>query len=180
MNLKNDEKPKQLVAAEEEDKISRNVLIWLNTFPDIPDAVLAGNPLTPINFEFLADNTPGIALSTVQTPYIVERYIVGGYQAEYQFNVIYRIVPGNTTGPDKRLKADELLNRLADWAQQEMRIDWEYNDFKFYNTKKNLPDLGTGIRALKVETVTRASMLTPYENGDEDHQITMRMIYEVI
>lgn len=162
MNLKNDEKPKQLVAAEEEDKISRNVLIWLNTFPEIPDAVLAGNPLTPINFEFLADNTPGIALSTVQTPYIVERYIVGGYKAEYQFNVIYRIVPGNTTGPDKRLKADELLNRLGDWAA------------------RSVPDLGVGIRALKVEAVTRASMLTPYENGDEDHQITMRMIYEVI
>ena len=47
------DKPRPLVAAEEEDKISRNVLIWLNTFPDIPDDVAAGNPLIPIDFEFL-------------------------------------------------------------------------------------------------------------------------------
>ena len=60
MNLTAD-KPRPLVAAEEEDKISRNVLIWLNTFPDIPDAVLAGNPMTPINFEFLTDNRPCMA-----------------------------------------------------------------------------------------------------------------------
>ena len=51
MNSTND-KPRPLVSEEEEDKISRNVLIWLNTFPDIPDAVLEGNPMTPINFEF--------------------------------------------------------------------------------------------------------------------------------
>lgn len=161
MNLET-EKPRALVTAEEEDKISRNVLIWLNAFPDIPDAVLAGNPLTPINFEFLADNKPCMALSTIQAPYIVERYIIGGYKAEYQFKVIYRIIPGNTTGPDKRLKADELLDRFGDWAA------------------RSKPDLGKGIRALRVEATTRSSLFAMYENGDEDHQILMKMTYEVI
>lgn len=161
MNLTN-EKPSPLVAAEEEDKISRNVLIWLNTFPDIPDAVLAGNPMTPINFEFLTDNRPCMALSTIQAPYILERYIVGGYKAEYQFKVIYRIIPGATSSPDKRLKADELLDRLGDWVS------------------RGKPDLGPGIRALKVEATTRSSLFAMYENGDEDHQILMKMQYEVI
>lgn len=161
MNLTN-EKPRALVTAEEEDKISRNVLIWLNKFPDIPDAVLAGNPLTPINFEFLTDNKPCMALSTIQAPYIVERYIIGGYKAEYQFKVIYRIIPGNTTGPDKRLKADELLDHLGDWASC------------------GKPELGAGTRALRVEPTTRASLFAMYENGDEDHQILMKMTYEVI
>lgn len=161
MNLTNDN-PRPLVAVEEEDKISRNILIWLNGFPDIPDAVLAGNPITPINFEFLEDNKPCMALSTIQAPYIVERYIVGGYKAEYQFKVIYRIIPGNTTSPDKRLKADELLDRLGDWAS------------------RSKPDLGTEINALKVEATTRASLFAMYENGDEDHQILMKMTYEVI
>lgn len=161
MNSTN-EKPRPLVAAEEEDKISRNVLIWLNTFPDIPDAVLSGNPMTPINFEFLTDNRPCMALSTIQAPYIVERYIVGGYKAEYQFKVIYRIIPGATSSPDKRLKADELLDRLGDWASH------------------GEPDLGPGIRALKVEATTRASLFAMYENGDEDHQILLKMTYEVI
>lgn len=161
MNLTT-EKPLPLVAAEEEDKISRNVLIWLNTFPDIPDAVLAGNPMTPINFEFLTDNMPCMALSTIQAPYIVERYIIGGYKAEYQFKVIYRIIPGTTSGPDKRLKADELLDRLGDW------VSW------------GKPDLGPGINALKVEATTRSSLFAMYENGDEDHQILCKMQYEVI
>lgn len=161
MNLTN-EKPLPLVAAEEEDKISRNVLIWLNTFPDIPDSVLAGNPMTPINFEFLTDNRPCMALSTIQSPYILERYILGGYKAEYQFKVIYRIIPGTASSPDKRLKADELLDRLGDWALQ------------------GKPDLGPGIRALKVEATTRSSLFAMYENGDEDHQILMKMTYEVI
>lgn len=83
MNSTND-KPRPLVSEEEEDKISRNVLIWLNTFPDIPDAVLEGNPMTPINFEFLMDNMPCMALSTIQAPSITKRYICGGYEAEYQ------------------------------------------------------------------------------------------------
>lgn len=180
MNLKN-EKPRALVTAEEEDKISRNVLIWLNKFPDIPDSVLAGNPLTPINFEFLTDNKPCMALSTIQSPYIVERYIIGGYKAEYQFKVIYRIIPGNTTSPDKRLKADELLDRLGDWACDcpKKYGDWKYNNFAFTRAN-NKPDLGPGIRAMKVEATTRSSLFTMYENGDEDHQILMKLTYEVI
>lgn len=161
MNLTNN-KPLPLVVAEEEDKISRNVLIWLNTFPDIPDAVLTGSPMTPISFEFLTANKPCMSLSTIQAPYIVERYIVGGYKAEYQFKVIYRIIPGTTPSPDKRLKADELLNRLGDWAS------------------RGKPDLGPGIRALRVEATTRSSKFAEYENGDEDHQILLKLIYEVI
>ena len=158
MNSTND-KPRPLVAAEEEDKISRNVLIWLNTFPDIPDAVLDGNPLTPINFEFLKDNVPGMTMSTIQAPYIVKKYITGGYKAEYQFKVIYRNIPG-TVGPDKRLKADELLDRLGDWVQL------------------STPDLGPGILALRVEPTARSALFAMYENGDEDHQILMKMTYE--
>lgn len=161
MNSTN-EKPRPLVAAEEADKISRNVLIWLNTFPGIPDDVVAGSPLIPIDFEFLKDNMPCMALSNIQAPYIVKQYIYGGYRAEYQFKIIYRIIPGNTTGPDKRLKADELLDRFGDWSSREK------------------PDLGPGIRALRVEATTRASKFAEYENGDEDHQVLMKMTYEVI
>lgn len=146
--------------AEEEDKISRNVLIWLNTFPDIPDAVLAGNPLTPINFEFLTDNKPCMAMSTIQAPYIIDRDILGSYEAEYQFKVIYRIIPGSAIGPDRRLKADELLDRLGDWVQQ------------------SKPDLGPGIIAISVEPTTRSSLFGVYENGDEDHQILLTMKYQ--
>lgn len=152
-----------LVAAEEEDKIYRNVLKWLNTFPDIPSDVLAGNPLTPINFDFLEDNKPGIAVYTIPGTYIVEKNIIGGYNAIYQFQVVYRIIPGNTAGPDKRLRAGELLNRIGDWASRSV----------------SSLDLGFGIQPLEVEVYERASLLAPYANGDEDYQITMGLIYKV-
>lgn len=151
--MNSDQKPVELVAHEEEDRISRNVLKWLNTFPDIPEAV------DIIAYEFLSDGVPCMALSTVQGTYIVQRDIIGGYTAEYPFKVIYRIRPGSSM--DKRLKADELLNRLGDWASGQR------------------PDIGEGLNTLEVEPSTRASLYAMMQNGDEDHQIFMRLVYQV-
>ena len=33
---------------------------------------------------------------------------------------------------------------------------------------------------MRIEATTRSSLFAIYENGDEDHQILMRLIYEVI
>lgn len=150
------EKKRTLVAAEEADKISRFMLVWANTFPD--------KPVTVIKYEFLdIDEASGddtaMALSTIQGTYITRKYIIGGYQAEYQFKIIYRIKPG--TSNDKRLQADEMLNRFGDWAR----------------TQK--PDLGEGINALRVEPTTQSSKFAQYEDGYEDYQILMRLTYEV-
>lgn len=150
------EKKRTLVAAEEADKISRSMLVWANTFPN--------KPVTVIKYEFLdIDETSGddtaMALSTIQGTYITRQYIIGGYQAEYQFKIIYRIKPG--TSNDKRLQADEMLNRFGDWAR----------------TQK--PDLGEGINALRVEPTTQSSKFAQYEDGYEDYQILMRLTYEV-
>lgn len=103
-----------------------------------------------------------MALSTIQGAFILERYIIGGYKAEYQFKLIYRLKPG--TSMDKRLKADELLDRIGSWVQ--------------FN--KNDLFLGEEIRVLSVEPTTRSSLFAIYENGDEDHQILMKLNYEVI
>ena len=102
MNSEKKEKPRMLAATEEVDKISRSMLVWANTFPE--------KPVDIIKYEFLSadqgDET-GMALSTIQGTYITKRFILGGYQAEYQFKLIYRIKPGRSN--DKRLEADELL-----------------------------------------------------------------------
>lgn len=146
------EQAKKTVSAAEEDQVSRKLLAWLNTFPDKPVGV--------IYFEFLPADTAAMALSTIQAAYIVQKYILGGYQAEYQFKIIYRLKPGNSM--DKRLKADELLNSLGDWAAAE-----------------NPPDIGEGKHVIRIEPTTRSSLFAMYENGDEDHQILMKMNYEV-
>lgn len=156
MSLKSKDKPLKLVSQDEQDKISRNLLVWLNTCPELPQTV------DLIRYETLEDDTTCMALSTIQGAYILERYILGGYKSEYQFKLIYRTKPG--TSMDKRLKADELLDRIAAWA----------ND-----NKKSL-QLGDGIRVINVEPNTRSSLFAIYENGDEDHQTLMTLTYEVI
>lgn len=62
---------------------------------------------------------------------------------------------------DKRLKADELLNRMGDWAAN------------------HKPYIGEGLVVQSVEPTTRSSLFGMYENGDEDHQIFMRLLYKV-
>ena len=108
--------------------------------------------------EASGDDT-AMALSTIQGTYITRQYIIGGYQAEYQFKLIYRIKPGNSN--DKRLQADEMLNHFGDWSR----------------TQK--PDLGKGINALRVEPTTQSSKFAQYKDGYEDYQILMRLTYEV-
>lgn len=149
----NEQRPREFVAKAEEEQLSRSVLIWLNTFPDIPPSV------DTIHYETLSENLPDMALSTIQGAYITKRYILGGYQAEYQFKVIYRIKPGRSM--DARLSADELLDRLGVWAG------------------RNKPDLSP-LRSLRVEPTAQSSLFAVYEDGFEDHQILMKLTYEVI
>ena len=141
-----------LAAASEEQKISRAVMAWINTYPDLPVAI--------VNFEQLKADAASMALSTIQAAAIVRRFITGGHEGEYQFKIIYRFKPG--TSNDARLKADELLDAIGEWAAD------------------NWPTLGEGVRVKRLEATTRSSLFAMYENGDEDHQILMRMIYEVI
>ena len=142
---------KKAVSAAEEYQVSRKILVWLNTYPE--------KPVDLIRFEFLPADTTAMAMSTIQAAYILQKYILGGYKAEYQFKLIYRIKPGNSN--DKRLKADELLDALGDW------------------TIGQRPDIGESKTVVSVEPTTRSSLFAVYENGDEDHQILMKLTYEV-
>lgn len=151
MNLSG--KPQVLVADEERAEIDRKVLIWLNTCPNLPVATITTDSQ-------LGVNEPGIAVSSITNAYISKSYICGGYQADYQFTLIYRIKPGDSM--DKSLLANEALNRIGDWA------------------RKNKPDLGHGIDVRKVEPISIAQLYARYEDGDEDHNIPIKITYEVI
>lgn len=143
---------KTRVAPNERSKIDRNVLIWLNKFPDLPVMLITTESQ-------LAVDKTGMAVSAVTNAYINKSYILGGYQAEYNFTLIYRIKPGKS--PDASLSADELLNQIGDWCIYEK------------------PDLGEEIRVLKVTPTSQAELYALYENGDEDHHISIRIVYEV-
>lgn len=153
------EKEKKLVSSEEEQDISRKMMVWVNTFSD--DDMPPALPMKPnINYEFLAADSACVALSTIQGAYITRKYILGGHEAEYQFKIIIRIKPSGSN--DKRLKSDAVLNRFGEWAMQ------------------NHPNLGDGIRVRDVEISSRAAVFAVYDGGWEDHQILMKMTYEVI
>lgn len=140
----------QLVAGEETARISRTVLAWLNRWPDKP---------VRIDFEYLNEDAPGMALSTIQGAYMTKRYIDGTYEAQYQFKVAYRLQP---TGNNGRLDADEVLDALGIWATQ------------------NPPSLGDGFHVREVTFNSMSSLFARYADGSEDHQILMTIDYEVI
>lgn len=145
-------KSRAMVPSVEQDQISRLLLTWLNQFPH--------KPVTRINYEFLGDLVPEMALSTIQGAYKTKKYILGGYEAQHQFKVVYRAHPTSDGG---RLEMDELLNNFGDWA----------------SSQTQMPILGAGLQGLRIEINTRSSLFARYENGDEDHQILMTLTYEV-
>ena len=102
-----------------------------------------------------------MAISLIQGTYKTRQYITGGYEAQSQFKIIYRVQASNNNA---RLSADELLNALSDWA--------------VLNT--NLLELGGNKAFRRLDCNTRAALFGRYENGDEDHQILMTLTYEVI
>ena len=151
-----EDRPIEFVSVNEEDQVSRKMLAFLNKWvennPDIPLSI------SMIDYEFMDAGAPSLALSTVQSTYIVERFIHGPYIAEYQFKIIYRVKPSS---PNGRLNADELLDSLGDWATGQK------------------PNIGVGMEVQELEQTTRSSLFARMEDGWEDHQIFFRMTYLV-
>ena len=137
------------------DQIPRNLLIWLNTYPDLPVSVMKYDTNLP------ADSI-GMVMSPIQASNNLRKDILGNVigDGEYQFKLIYRIKPG--TSNDKRIQADELLSNIGIWAMD----------------KK--PYIGENLSVVEISATVNATSFGMYENGDEDHQILMKLTYEVI
>lgn len=134
------------------DDLNRLLLIWLSGYTDIP-ALIKPEPM-------LAAKETGLELTTIRNS-LGPPDITGGHrEGEYQFGIIYRIV--SPKGADARLEAIQDLNRLGDYAIS------------------TTPDLGDKINFLECAVAQQAALLYPYENGDEDYQILLKLTYEVI
>lgn len=143
---------REAVPSYEQEQVSRGLLAWLNRYPDFPAGVRR------FDFEFLEEDKPCMALSTIQGTYITKRYVGGDYMAAYPFKLIYRGQP--TTNGD-RLKMDEALDAIGDWAA--------------HNRTK--PDIGKNKTMQRIAVNAQSSLFGRYDNGDEDHQILMTMTY---
>lgn len=154
--MSSEDRPVEFVSGREEDGISKKMLTWLNTWPaQNPDVPLS---IDLIDYEFMDAKDECMAMSLIQSTYIIERFISGSYIADYQFKIVYRSKPRS---PDARLNADDLLNQLGDWAAGQK------------------PDIGAGLEVQELEQTTRSSLFARMEDGWEDHQIFMRMTYKV-
>lgn len=151
MNSK-EQKALPLASGEENNKITRHVLAWLNTFPDLPVKL--------VDYEMLKPDMPGMAITVPQGAAIRRSYILGGHEAEYGFGLLYRLKTGDNV--DMRLKAVELLDRMGDYAAA------------------HLPGPIDKVQPMKVEISSRATLLERYDNCDEDYLILLKLIYEVI
>lgn len=152
-----DESVVEYVSATESDQVSRKLLGWLNQYDHFPVGIRS------IDFEYLGEDKPCMALSTIQGAYKTVQYISGGYVAQYQFKLIYRAQPGNN---GDRLKMDEVLDLMADMSTHRALEGGDP------------PDIGEGLIVTSLTCDTRAGLFGRYGNGDEDHQILMTMEYE--
>lgn len=145
-----DNKNRILVSAAEQAEIARTVLRWLNSYTE--------KPASKVDFEFLG-KTSGLCITTVQSAFKTKQYINGGYQAQYQFEIVYRLIASNA---DARLAADEALDTMGEWAEN------------------NTPELPLGVNRWRVKRDTGAACVARYDNNAEDHSISMTLLYEVI
>lgn len=142
---------RRYVSGLEQDQVSRALLMWLNQYPE--------KPVSRIEFEYLSD-APGLSVSSITAPFKISEYISGAYEAQYQFAVLYRIKP-NISG--ERLNAVELLDNLGKWAE----------------AREDKPALGAGKTVTMIERNSTATMIARYDDGTEDYQVLLNMIYEV-
>ena len=149
----NENKPRVLVTAEEEARVARALTLWINTYPD--------KPVPLIQFERLPSDGKGMSISAIQAAYKTRQYIFGGYEAQYQFKVIYRVYPDDS---DSDLAADEQLNKLGAWCE----------------TATTFPEVGDAIKVQAVRRDSTSALFAVYDDGARDYQILMTMIYEVI
>lgn len=147
--MANNEQSRELVSSAEQSAVTRAVLTLLNSYED--------KPAKKVDYEYLG-KTGGLCLAVVQSAYKTRQYINGGYEAQFQFQIVYRLIADDI---ESRLDADEALNQMAEW------------------TEDNLPDPPDGIAKWKIKRDTAASTMARYDNNAEDHSISMTINYEV-
>ena len=142
----------RLLGAESAEAVHRSLRDWLNTCPELP----AGAEVT---FEDLPENTWGICFSTDQAPIYLARYILGGYKAQYQFRLIYRVLP---SGDGDILDAVETLTKISAWC-----------------ASAEPPEIENAC-SVKLERTSDAAILAAYEDGSNDYGTSLTMTWEVI
>lgn len=142
--------PRRLVDDDTPAAVSRALVNLINTCETKPDTCTC---------EYLQEDS-GLALSVIQSPYVIEQYICGGYLAQYDCELIYRTIPATDS---QRLQADETLDALVTWLV------------------KNIGSISlTGVTITKIDRTNLSALMGRYNNGAEDHVASLTLNYERI
>ncbi len=141
----------ELLAANSAMSAVRAVRTWLNTCTDLPAGLT-------VSFEDLPENDVGICLSTAQAPVYAARYIAGGYRAQYDFRIIYRVLPSDD---GDMLDAVEALTDVCAWCET-----------------TTPPDLDNAVNE-KITRTSDVAVLAVYEDGTSDYGASLSLTWEV-
>lgn len=141
----------EFLAAKSALSAVRAVRDWLRSCPDLPAGLT-------VNFEDLPENDVGICLSTEQAPVYADRYIAGGYRAQYDFRIIYRVLPSDD---GDMLDAVEALTDVCAWCET-----------------TTPPDLGDAVNE-KITRTSDVAVLAVYEDGTNDYGASLTLTWEV-
>ena len=129
----------------------RAVRTWLNTCTELPSGLTA-------TFENLPENAVGICFATVQAPIYAARYVIGGFRAQYQFQIIYRVLPSDDSD---MLDAVEKLTDICSWCETAA------------------PPVIEGAVNIKIKRTSDVAIIAAYEDGTNDYSASFSLIWEV-
>lgn len=142
----------KLLARAEAAAAHRAVKAWLNGCEALPEGLA-------VSFEDLAEKEMGLCFSTDQSPVYAARYITGGYKAQYQMQIIYRVLPSDD---GDMLDAVELLTDISAWCAEN-------------ENSLSIP----GAASVRVERTSDAAVLGVYEDGTSDYGCGITITWEV-
>ena len=131
----------------------RAVKTWINTCTELPQGVA-------VSFENLEENAVGICFSTEQSPMFAAKYILGGYKAQYQMQIIYRVLPSDD---GDMLDAVDTLTAISAWCHEHaasLALEGAVN--------------------IHIERTSDAAILSAYEDGTSDYGCGITITWEVL
>ncbi len=153
----NTKKMKQLsaVPVSESSKVYRALKAWLETYN--------GKPAEHIDFEYLPEDG-GLMFTVIQGALKIKQYILGGYMAQCQFQIMYRVICETN---DDRMKADEVLNSYGEWCEK--------------NTATLQIPAPEGMKTKRKKCLrnTESALIDRTNNSVEIHAIVLTLTYEV-
>lgn len=143
------------VPVSESSKVYRSIKEWLDTYPN--------KPAERMDYEFLPEDGGLTFAISNQGVLKTHEYILGGYEAQCQFSILYRVACATN---DDRMKADEILNSYGEWCEQNIAT-----------LVIAAPPESTA-RPIKCMRNTESALLAR-EMGIEVHSIALILNYEV-